>query len=303
MTERNTVVYYGQVRCAQCENKAYWRVGSQCLCGVHSRRAIARTALPKQPAEAKNAQQREALQGMQHEIDSRTMLNRTLDRMGDVILTKMRMMKPPEFHKGYLRVFPNNRHGSRRDGFGCPSLSPMRLGPVQHGQPGVPDAHNIENFHQGSKCFAEEMSADGKEPAPLYFANRDRFYLDPVPHRHKYRGTDPRNRNIPVFFGWVAKNGVLHKLSYVESRQFYCTFYERLTQKNEDLAKLRALRSEGTNLQICGFDARPLVATPAEIHKAYLDPSAPFGHELVLFTLLTCPEEAYPWRLHKTFDF
>jgi hypothetical protein len=83
------------------------------------------------------------------------------ERRGDVIVTKLRMMKSPEYNKGFLKVFPNFKHQGRKDGYGCKKLSPMFLGPVQHGQPGLPPSENIENFHQGSKCFEEEIDEVG----------------------------------------------------------------------------------------------------------------------------------------------
>jgi hypothetical protein len=58
------------------------------------------------------------------------------------------MMKNPEHIEGFLKVFPNYKHQNRQDGFGCMKLSPKYLGPVDHGQPDLPPALNIENFHQ-----------------------------------------------------------------------------------------------------------------------------------------------------------
>lgn len=163
-------------------------------------------------------------------------------------------------------------------------------------------AKNIENFHQGSKCFAIECDDTTKEPNELFFKNRLSFYQDEKPHRHKYKGKDEKNKNIPLYFVWMDKDEKMHKLSYVESRQFYCNFYERLAKKTKDFATLKKMHKEGTNLQICGYDGRPLEVE--DIEKEYLDPSKPFGHELVLYSLLMLDDEnEYPWRKHKTFSF
>jgi len=171
-----------------------------------------------------------------------------------------------------------------------------------HGQPGLPLALNIENFHQGSKCFREETLPDSDDPSPLYYENRLRFYGDAVPHRHKYKG-DGANKNAPLYFVWVDRDGKDHRLTYVESRQFYCTFYERLAGVQQDYAKLRDMIAGGTDVCICGYDAAPL--GPGEtIADAYLDASKPFGHERVLYAMLTVADpELLPWRQHKTFDF
>ena len=41
----------------------------------------------------------------------------------------------------------------------------------------------------------------------------------------------------------------------------------------------------------------------SNIEAAYLNPAEQFGHERVLFTMLTTPEQSWPWRKHKSFDF
>jgi hypothetical protein len=98
----------------------------------------------------------------------------------------------------------------------------------------------------------------------------------------------------------VDKDKKEHRLNYIQSRQFYCTFYERLASVEPDFTKLQQLKDTGTNLQIIGYDAHPIVGI---VEDAYLDPSAPFGHELVLYTMLTEEPANWPWRKHKTFDF
>ena len=63
------------------------------------------------------------------EIEEARILNQSLNKLGNVIVCKMKMMKSPDYNKGYLNVFPNFKHQFRTDGFGCSSLSPMSLGP------------------------------------------------------------------------------------------------------------------------------------------------------------------------------
>ena len=77
---------------------------------------------------------------------------------------------------------------------------------------------------------------------------------------------------------------------------------ERAAAQTPDLAHLRELIAAGHNLQIVGYDANPAL-TPGNVDGWYLDGSIPFGHESVLFTILTVPEAAWPWRVHKTEDF
>lgn len=312
-TNTNRTPVYGgdEIVCCNtgCQLKAYYMLRAsptklRYLCGVHSRSLVDRVKMPKKPKHLKlrDASVKRSMDKI--EVSRAQIENRDTSRRGRVIMSKLQMMKMPEDRVGFLKVFPNNRHQYRADGYGCCSLSPMRLGPVHHGQPNLPVAKNIENFHQGSKCFEQEIDPRTNEPTQLYYDNRLALYNDDTPHRRKYQGTVGRNKNIPVFFGWVDRNSRLCRLTYIESRQFYCTFYERLVVGNADLAHLRSLLDGGTNLQIVGYDARPVEATKDAIERAYLDDSAPFGHELVLLALLVLnnPND-YPWRKYKTFEF
>lgn len=270
---------------------------------MHSKDKKRRVDLPKMSADEKKRLLEERLEGEAREVERARVENEAAGRRGEVALTRLRMLKEPEPMAGFMRVYPNFKHQNKADGFGCMRLSPKALGPVDHGQPGLPPALNIENFHQGTKVFTEELDDNG-DPAPLYVANRQAFYADPVPHRHKYHGTTGVNKNVPVYFLWVDRDGKEHRLDYVASRQFYCTFYERLASLEPDFERLVELVDGGTNLQICGYDAKPLAADET-IEQAYIDDSTPFGHERVLYAMLLLRDtpDAYPWRQHKTFDF
>jgi hypothetical protein len=302
--------YYGESSCSAtlksgkpCSNRAYYSTDAgELVCGVH-RKGRATVELRKRPEAELTAIRADKKQAGDDAIETCRLANVAAGRRGSVALYRMRMMRAVPDLPGYRRVYPNYKHQDRRDGLGCARLSPMSLGPVRHGQPGLPDALNVENFHQGSKLFREEVSENGN-PLPRYYNNRRDFYLDPVPHRHKYKGTGS-NKNVPLCFIWVAKDGEEHRLSYVESRQFYCNFYERLARQEPDYTRLEQLLARGVNLQLCGYDAHP----PGEnqsVEEMYLDATKPFGHERVLYAMLTCArgdEESLPWRKHKTFDF
>jgi hypothetical protein len=295
----DNIIYYGEIKCenSKCNNKAYWKCDKNYLCGIHSRN-IKRVSLPKMENKIKSDLNDIKLNAIINVIKEATEKNKKENKKGNVKLLRMRMMKSPEQTSGYLLVFPNYKHQNRKDGFGCSSLSPMLLGPVKHGQPDLPDALNIENFHQGSKCFKEEVDTDN-QPNQIYYDNRLKWYNDPVAHRHKYKGDDKKNKNIPLYFIWKNKIGEEKHLSYIESRQFYCNFYERLASEKEDFKKLVNMIEEGMNIEICGYDAHDI----DNVESAYLDPTKPFGHELVLYTMLTCKIDQYPWRKYKTFEF
>jgi hypothetical protein len=294
---------HGAIKCERegCSNKAYWKVADKYLCGVHSRKRT-REALPQMTKQEKedmllrfiDEEKKDVERGQQENV-----------RNGDVKLYRLLMLKAPVRFCKFRMVFPNFLHQNRKDGFGCARLSPKFMGPIHHGQPGLPPSLNLENFHQGSKAFAPEVDSEGK-PNALFYKNREDFYRDPEPHRHKYVGEE-KNKSIPRFFVWVDQEGREHYLSYVESRQFYCNFYERIAVQEPDFLTLQAWLQRGMNLQICGYDANPIsgegVDVTESIERAYLDPSKPFGHERVLFTMLTITENLWPWRKYKTFEF
>jgi hypothetical protein len=293
--------FYGEIKCqtSLCTNNAYWKCKGRFLCGVHSR-TISRTLLKKMSIKEKQKKNEKDFEVEKEEILKAQNENKTNKRKGNVILSKLKMMKKVENLKGYLKVFPNFKHQNRKDGYGCKSLSPMSLGPVKHGQPGLPDSKNIENFHQGSKCFTEEADKN-KNPTKTFYKNQLKFFNDEIAHRHKFKGKNKQNINVPLFWVWRDKDGKEHKLSYIQSRQFYCNFYERLAKEEHDFKLLKQKLRDGINLQIVGYDANPV---RKGIMDSYLDPSKPFGHENVLYTMLTEEEpEKYPWRVHKTFDF
>ena len=293
-------IYHGEVKCQSvvkstgksCENGAYYRVGDSLRCGVHSRRCKDRSSLPKNPNATKNriAKLKKHFRGVRRAAKKRN------GQRGELTLQKLRMMRAPDLIPGVMNVFPNFKHGNRKDGIGCKTLSPKDIGPVKHGQPGLPDALSIENFHQFNKVFRSERGDDGN-PTREFFVTQRKGYLDPIPHRHKISARG-KNKNIPCFSVWVDKDGKKHHISYFESRQLYCTFYERAVTHLPEYKSLQKKLAGGMNLNIIGYDAYPCHADSGAVERCYLDTSRPFGHELVLFTMLAGVE--YPWRKYAT---
>ena len=159
----NNIQYYGEKQCSgikksgqQCTNKAYY---IDLMCGVHSKNKI---ELPKN-ALIKEQQ----IKDHNNSVNETAMNNKENKIKGTIILSKLFMMKSPENINGFLKVFPNYKHGNRKDGLGLPSLSPKSLGPIYHGQPNIPHSLNLENLHQGNKRFEGEtmdiksLSSDG----------------------------------------------------------------------------------------------------------------------------------------------
>ncbi len=293
-----TEVYYGTIPCqgttgkgTECTNKAYFKVKDEHLCGVHSKKCTNRVELPKNPQRGK--QKEEKLEEENVEIERYRQKNVKKGLRGKVTCVKMRMMSEVEYLPGYLRVFPNFKHENRKDGFGCKSLSPMSLGPIEHGQPGLPDSLNLENFHQGDKKFEFETMKEFKK-------KRKEMYLDLVPHRHKYDRAllkkQNDNINVPECSIFRDEEGEDKCYTYIQSRYFYCHFYELLAKQTKCYTELREMLQDGYNLAIFGYDAYP---PSDDIYSDYKDPARPFGHELVLYCLLNIEEPSeYPWNIY-----
>lgn len=300
-------VYYGERACsatkatkAPCSNKAYYLTSTgEYRCGVHSK-AAQRDQLPANPhkgavvAQAHDAHKRSYLTAQQS--------NQSDDRAALAICSKLAMRKEVPHVAGYLSVFPNKKHGGRADGLGLPALSPMNLGPVIHGQSHLPEAKNLENFWQSSKLFPSqelcallEHSQCGDKCFRRYQAQ---MFASEEAERHNKHSLGDKKKVAPLGWVWTYADGSTKLFPYVKSRQFYCTFYERLARSTPEYAKLEALLAEGMNVNIIGYDGRTL--SDKSMEDLYLDDSKPFGHELCLVAMLTLESDTLPWIEHRT---
>lgn len=217
-----------------------------------------------------------------------------------VILLSPSSYRGDFYRDGFLAVFPNFKHGKTKEGFGCESLSPKAMGPIAHCMPNLPDATSIENYHQFSKVFPSDVDADGN-PTEAWLEQRRRGYLDPKPHLHS---PTTGNKNAPLYSVYYHPvSGEARRYSYLECRVFYAVWYERIAVWYERIAvclpefkQLCELKAGGTNLQIVGYDAYSEgVVDP--LWECFNDTSRPFGHELVLYTMLTVDSPLeYPWN-------
>lgn len=302
--------YRGENQCqarlakgGECQNKSYFNTNGVLKCGVHSKKDVGRLELLVNPNSEErlkifNERRRQTILSLQD-------TNRILGRPGKVITTKLRMMKAPERLDSYISVFPNFRSGQQTDGvleFRMPNLSPMKI-PVGHEQPGLPPSKNLENFHQGNKVFASEVDSMGS-PLPIWYERRLAMYNDEIPHRHKLGKTKAEhmkaakcvdNANICLYSIIVLPNGKTERISYVDSRKYYCRFYEEGVKNTSEYKQLQQYLEDGYNLQIFGYDAYP-IDEKENITKHYNDPGLPFGHEMVLYTMLTLTPSQYPWK-------
>jgi hypothetical protein len=303
-------VYSGEISCqgtyksgkkkgTSCQNGAYYDVKGIYLCGVHAK-GEARKELPKNP-------QCKKLQEQKNNDHEKTCIitaeiNRKEGKSGLVAVAKMGMRKAIPHRQGDLSIFPNFKHGNRKDGYGLPSLSPMSLGPINHGYPHLSPAFNLENFYQGAKIYPGEVDKDNKITPEAHHV-RDKLYQDETPYRHKFK--------VPYFTGDTKVKTPLYSLhyrngkeeevrySYLESRYLYCYWYEKLVKEQENFLLLKGLIKAGYNLLIIGYDGYDVEGK--DLYACYLDTTKPFGHELVLYTLLTIQDEKdYPWQRYYT---
>ncbi len=305
------IIYKGETKCQAtyktkpkkgqaCTNNAYYLQDSMYLCGVLSKKDK-RTDLTINPMKKQNEEAEIArrtnlvIAAMKHNITNK--------KKGGVRCCKLRMMEAPQHVDGYLTVFPNFKHGNRKDGHGVPECSPMSLGPVVHKQPGLPDALNLENFWQGSKCLKSELLSTGY-PGPDFYKTQIDMLKDKIPHRHK------PNKGEVAYFVWKGLDSQYKYFDYVSSRQFYCTFYQRLCSMTYGFKDLMYKRDRGVNILIAGYDGGCCEYDDVEydelvkeIETCYLDGSKPFGHEMCLLTMLLLNKEDYPWIKYKTEEF
>lgn len=296
------LVYHGETLCesGSCKNKAYWKTSIGNLCGVHSKRDSNRIELPTNPNKMANEDQRMR--------DLCTLAKK--HACGWIIMRRLRMMKPTPTEEGFFTILPNAASKSKYDVIiAMPSLSPMRLGPFYHGQPGLLPAANLENFHQFNKVFPSEVNEKG-ELLQVWRERQKYGYADEIAHRHKLGSS--KQEHIEKAGGnclysiFVHPDGKKYKYDYISSRVFYCCFYEQLAIQEPDWERLLQLvKVEKRSVIIAGYDARDM-RDPLEgdyeqitgtIHGWYEDETHPFGHELVLFTMLMLEQKDYPWRL------
>ncbi len=304
------IIYYNTITCQAikhsdskpCTNNAYYLQDQRYLCGVHSKKNQ-RTILPKD----KNAdiKRDEIIRLHNNNISAIAIENFKNAKAGKVLCYKMGMMKSVPLVDGFLNVFPNNKHGDRKDGLGLSTLSPMRCGPVIHNEPNLPNALLIEAYHQNSKVWPNEVDENGN-PTLEFRERRIVGYNDPIPHRHKFDAKEMTkmrkliagaNRNQPLYSVHYTLSGEEKRFTYVESRYFYCKAYEILAKQTTEFTKLSELITSGTNVIICGYDAYDVTD---DLYTHYCDETKAFGHELALYCLLLIEnEDAFPWNVYR----
>ena len=231
-----------------------------------------------------------------------------------ITATKIRgRAKPVPSDAGYLPIFPNKWHGhafgyTQNGGGDFSALSPMRLGPVPLPSGEGTLALNIENYYQFAKVFPNELSDEPcdcgsatlgphNKPGPAFYKARAAAYADKTPHRHKQKGVKPAYSCYTI----SGADGIREvHCDYIESRYYYCTQMETLAKRTPAWTRLYDLYwRDNLALEIFGYDAYTPSGTDADsLYAHYCDPARPFGHEMVLLTMVALGDQAdlYPWN-------
>jgi hypothetical protein len=269
------------------------------VCGIHAREKDKERQIPDHPRNiVRGGRSIKQLEEHLQSLERAASANRRRGRRGSVTYgTAPGALAAVSLLPGVLNVFPNAGHAGRRDGLGISALSPDLMGPVEHRQPRLPPAASIQNFEQGNRVFPWATREDGS-PSERFRENQLALYADV-----NCRGSAVSafgTESEALYSVWTdPATGEERRFNCVESRQFYCTYYERLATSTPDFWMLSRMLEDGYNLRIMGCDGRNV--SDCSMESCYLDPSQPFRHELVLYTMLREENEGrYPWRIHAT---
>lgn len=306
-TMTSKVFYFGETTCDhdKCPNKASYSSTNKdvtvYICGIHKRciSSFNPTPLARRPASSALARSKKLAANHVKTYEEAAKKNKDENCPGKVMLLPFRMMKAPEHQSGFLTVFPNARHKARTDGYGLSSLSPKLMGPVHHNMPNLP-VTTVEDFYQQAKLYPKEADSSGS-PTEAAFEERKKAYTEGKGLRHKPAAKENKKKVLPLYSIYYDGAGKEYRFDYIQSRWFYCRAYELIARNLSDLGCLKKKLADGYNLAICGFDApKNEKVVSREIDVVYADPSHPFGHELVIYCMLTIADPAdYPWNKYN----
>jgi hypothetical protein len=172
----------------------------------------------------------------------------------------------------------------------------------------------LENFWQASKLYPQQeycvLNTHERCHDYCFRKYQVAMFTNHLAERHnRYAKGNGGAKVTPRGWVYTYPNGEARLFSYLESRQFYCNYYQRLAQETTDYARLVELTQSGMPICIAGYDGKVIRGGLSaeemgqELMTYYLDPAAPFGHELCLVAMLTLPREQLPWIVHQTVEF
>lgn len=160
-------------------------------------------------------------------------------------------------------------------------LSPLYLGPVEHEEMdgegnALPPALSLEQLWRSCAVHKEDIGQDGKPNAQWHERRRDAF-TQPL------KSGKRRSGEAPIYWFWRGQ-----QLGLIEARkEIYCHLYAALVVETELYRELNLLVQQGFNLQLFGYEAYDFIEQGKSLLEAIEDREASFGHEFVLYGLLT----------------
>ena len=107
---------------------------------------------------------------------------------------------------------------------------------------------------------------------------------------------------------WELPDDKFVRLEPLDVRAVFCAFYEHMARLSADYKRLSRMRlSEQRSFLLVGPRGRSIFRAVGarDVARLFEQMDAPFGHEMVLFTMLTFEhlsnsewEDVLPWRVH-----
>lgn len=165
------------------------------------------------------------------------------------------------------------------------ALSPLYLGPVSHAEEdsagALAPAGSLDNLWRYSQVFAEDVGKDG-EPNEAWLQRRRLGFALPKGER-QVRGSKRRSNEAPLFWYWRGQ----HLDAVTARKEIYCHLYAALVVDCDLYRELDLMVQQGFNIQLFGYEAYDFVEESKTLLQAIEDPQGSFGHEFVLYGLLT----------------
>ena len=163
-------------------------------------------------------------------------------------------------------------------------VSPMYIGPVEHGEIGAPPAKSLDNLVRYSLVWEHEFDRALGQPTQEWYQRRAAGFALPQGERYT-SGSFKRQLHThkqPIGSWWGGR-----LLSIVAARiELECKLYARLVKTVPLYHDLELMVHDGYNLQLFGYDAFDLDAEHMHPLEVLRDTSLRFGHEFVLYGLL-----------------
>lgn len=191
--------------------------------------------------------------------------------------------------KGFMKVSLSSVAGY----YCCEELSPSRLGPIAHQQPGLPPALTLERFHRGNQVRDADL-LNGSTTTEEWRRQQLRWYSAP--------NVVNVARGMPLWYQWIQPDGSRVMMSELEARRLYCELYVKQVSLENSLPaiEIEALRDcleAGYNLHIVtDTELTVLDGSVKALEKLYLDVDDSNLPGVIISAILILPVDHYPWR-------